>query len=128
MVKKKIMIIDDEELFTKLVKLNLEKTGEYEVRVENKGSQGLALAREFKPDLILLDILMEDMEGSEVAAQLKNDMNTKDIPVVFLTAVVKKEEVESGCGVIGGNPFIAKPVSTNELIDCIEQNLSKKEF
>ncbi len=85
-----------------------------------------AQSREFKPDLILLDILMEDMEGSEVAVQLKNDVNTRDIPVVFLTAVVKKEEVASGSGVIGGHPFIAKPISINELISCIEQNLSKK--
>jgi CheY-like chemotaxis protein len=125
MAKKRIMIIDDEEFFTKLVKLNLEKTGKYEVRAENKGSQGLAAAREFKPDLILLDILMEDMEGSEVAVQLKNDVNTRDIPVVFLTAVVKKEEVESGYGVIGGHPFIAKPISINELISCIEKNIKK---
>lgn len=125
MTKKKILIIDDEEFFTKLVKLNLEKTGKYEVRAENKGSVGLAAAREFKPDLILLDILMEDMEGSEVAAQLKNDANTAEIPVVFLTAVVKKEELENGSGVIGGHPFIAKPVSTAELINCIENNMYK---
>jgi len=125
MGKKRILIIDDEELFTKLVKLNLEKTGKYEVRAENKGAQGLAAAREFKPDLILLDILMEDMEGSEVAAQLKNNADTVDIPVVFLTAVVKKEELASGCEVIGGHPFIAKPVSTNELIACIEKNMYK---
>jgi len=123
MGRKRIMIIDDEESFTKLVKLNLERTGKYEVRMENKGSQGLAAAGEFKPDLILLDILMEDMEGSEVAVQLQNNVSTKDIPVVFLTAVVKKEEVESGSGVIGGHPFIAKPVSTNDLINCIEKNL-----
>lgn len=123
MDKKKILLVDDEERFTKLVKLNLEKTGNYEVRVENKGAQGLIAARQFNPDLILLDIMMEDMEGSEVAAQLRDDTNTKDIPVVFLTAVVKKEEVASGCGVIGGRPFIAKPVSVSELIDCIEKNL-----
>lgn len=123
MDKKKILIVDDEELFTKLVKLNLEKTGDYEVRVENKGLQGLAAAREFQPDLILLDILMPDMEGSEVASRLQDDAQTKDIPVVFLTAVVRKEEVESGCGVIGGRPFIAKPVSVNELVDCIERNM-----
>lgn len=123
MGRKKILIIDDEEFFTKLVKLNLEKTGRYEVRAENKGAQGLVSAREFKPDLILLDIMMPDMEGSEVIVQLKNDASTRDIPVVFLTAVVKKEEVESGCGLIGGHPFIAKPISTSELINCIEKNL-----
>lgn len=125
MAKRKILIIDDEEFFTKLVRLNLEKTGKYEVRAENKGTDGLAAAREFKPDLILLDILMEDMEGSEVAVQLQNDASTKDIPVVFLTAVVKKEELENGSGVIGGHPFIAKPVSTAELVNCIEKNMYK---
>lgn len=66
--EKKILIVDDEEDFTKLIKLNLERTGEYEVEIENGGLRGLAAAREFKPDLILLDILMPDMEGGEVAS------------------------------------------------------------
>jgi len=123
-MKKKILIVDDEENFTKLVKLNLEKTGEYEVKVENKGPQGLVTAKEFKPDLILLDILMMDMDGGEVAYQLKNDEETKNIPIVFLTAVAMKEEVEKSSGVIGGHPFIAKPVTAEELIDCIEKNIS----
>ena len=122
MGRKKILIIDDEEFFTKLVKLNLEKTGKYEVRTENKGLRGVDAAKEFKPDLILLDILMPDTEGSEVAAQLKNDAITSNIPVVFLTAVVKKDELQGG-SVIGGHPFVAKPVSTNDLINCIENNI-----
>lgn len=126
MSKKKILIIDDEENFTKIVKLNLEETSKYEVRTENKGSFGLAAAKKFNPDLILLDILMPDMEGSEVAFQIKNDEDTKNIPLVFLTAVAKKEEVKASSGVIGGYPFIAKPVSVEELIDCIKKNISKK--
>ncbi len=121
MHKKRILIIDDEENFTKLMKLNLEQTKQYEVRVENKGAKGLETAQLFNPDLILLDIIMPDLEGSEVASQIKNDEKTKDIPIVFLTAAVKKEEVNSSGGIIGGNPFIAKPVSTQELIDCIEK-------
>jgi len=125
-MKKKILIVDDEVNFTKLPKLNLEKTGEYEVKAENKGARGLAAAQEFKPDLILLDISMTDMDGGEVACQLKNDTGTSNIPVVFLTAIARKEEVESGSGVIGEYPFIAKPVAVEELIDCIEKNISKK--
>ena len=120
--KKKILIVDDEEYFTKLVKLNLEATGEYEVRTENKGLQGIAAAREFNPDLIFLDILMPDMEGGEVAFQLENDPGAKNIPIVFLTAVAKKEEVRQGKGLIGGHPFMSKPVTTAELIQCIEEN------
>jgi len=126
MNKEKVLIIDDEEDFTKIVKLNLEKTRRYEVKTENKGSLGLTTAKEFKPDLILLDILMPDMEGSEVAVQIKNDEDTKNIPIVFLTAVATKKQVEETSGIIGGHPFIAKPVTAEELIDCIEKNISKR--
>ncbi|MCK9602954.1 MAG: response regulator [Candidatus Omnitrophica bacterium] len=123
MDKKKILIIDDEVDFTKVVKLNLEGTGKYEVRAENKGSLGLAVTKEFKPDLVLLDILMLDMEGSEVAYQLRSDEETKNIPIVFLTAVIRKKEAEENKGVIGGYPFIAKPVGIDELIEVIERNI-----
>jgi len=120
--KKRILIIDDEEEFTNLVKMNLEKTDRYEVKIENRGAHGLASAREYKPDLILLDILMPDLGGSEVAYQLRHDQDVNNIPVVFLTAVARKEEVASSKGVIGGHPFLAKPVTIEELIDCIERN------
>ncbi len=116
MSKKKIMIVDDEVDFTKMVKLNLQKTGKYEVWIENAGANALLSAKEFIPDLILLDILMPDMEGSEVAAQLKEDRETKDIPIVFLTAVISKEEEGMSEGMIGGHPFLAKPVDLKKLI------------
>lgn len=125
MERKKILIIDDEENFLKLVKLNLEKTGEYEVRVENKGAQGLAAAQAFKPGLILLDIVMPDMDGGEVCFQIENDENTKNIPIVFLTVIVTKKETGSKGSIIGGHPFIAKTVSRDELIACIEENIRK---
>jgi len=123
--KKKVLVIDDEDNFLKLVKLNLEQTGKYEVRVEDKGSQGLSAAQEFKPDLIFLDIMMPDVSGEEVIRQLKEDPNVKSIPVVFLTAIVTKDDSSSRGGVIGGHPFIAKPVSVEELVDCIEKNISE---
>jgi CheY-like chemotaxis protein len=123
MAKKRILVVDDEEGFTRLVKLNLEHAGQYEVRVENKGLLGLAAAKEFKPDLIFLDIMMPDVDGGDVCYQLENDKATKSIPIVFLTAVAKKEEVRENWGTIGGHPFIAKPVSARELIDCIQRKI-----
>lgn len=125
-IKKKILIIDDEEDFTWMVKMNLERTGRYEVRAENKGACGYAAARSFKPELVLLDLLMLDMEGSDVAAQLSSDEETRNIPVVFLTAVATKEQVEEAGGKIGGQSFIAKPITTQELIDKIDKILSSK--
>ena len=125
MEKKKILLIDDEEKFAELLKMNLEGTGKYEVRIENRGSRGAAAAGEFKPNMIFLDILMPDMEGSEVAVQIRGCEDTKDIPIVFLTAVARKNEVKKGGGVIGGHFFIAKPVSTDELVNVIEENTAE---
>ncbi len=122
--KKKILIVDDEAGFCHLVKLNLERAGAYEVQTECEGSKALAAARAFKPDLIYLDVLMPGVSGPEVAAQLKKDKETSGIPIVFLTAAARKGEVDSGGGVIGGYPFLAKPVETEELIRCIKEHLA----
>ena len=124
MEKTKILIVDDEERFTELVKLNLESTERFEVRIENDGALALRAAREFEPDLILLDIIMPDVEGGQVAFQIRNEEATKDIPIVFLTAVAVESEVQDHHGQIGGFPFVAKPVSTQKLIDAIERNLT----
>ena len=125
--KKKILIIDDEDSFTKLFKLNLEKTGGYEVQEENKASQAIETAKKFKPDLIILDIIMADADGSEVASLLKMEKNLKDIPIIFLTAVVSREEIDSNSGGrIGGHPFIAKPADVEEIVVCIEKTLRER--
>ena len=125
MVLKKILVVDDERSITRLLKLNLEKTGAFTVRAENLGAQCLPAAREFKPDLILLDVMMPDMEGGEIAAQLKADPILNDIPVVFLTAVVKQEEVKARQGMIGGLPYVAKPLNMKGVLTAIEKHLPK---
>ncbi len=124
-IKKKILIVDDEESFVKLVKLNLEYTGEYEVLGETKGSRALSAAREFRPDFILLDVVMPDMDGGEIAQQLKDDKDLKDIPVGFLTALVSGSEVTSDGESIAGRPFLAKPVTVGQLIEFIKSNMVK---
>jgi len=118
--KKKILIVDDEKDFTEMIKWNLEATGQYEVRSESKGAKALAAAREFIPHLILLDIIIPDMDGGAILFQLKNDVATKDIPLVFLTAIVTQPEVNSVGKLISGYPSIAKPVSAADLIAYIK--------
>ena len=125
MKKKRILIVDDEEAFGQMVKLNLEETGEYEVRIELKGAQALAATRAFKPDLILLDIIMPDVDGGEICQRIQSDEGLKDIPIVFLTAIINEKELGSQGSIIGGHPFLAKPVSKKKLIDCIEKNIRK---
>jgi len=125
MDKKRILIIDDETSFTRMVKINLEKTGEFEVREENRALNGVSSAREFKPDLILLDVVMPGMDGGDVAQHIRNDRNLKDIPIVFLTATVSPREAGAGGLQSGGSLFLGKPVSVENLIQCIQQHTQK---
>jgi two-component system OmpR family response regulator len=123
MKPKRILVVDDELSITQLLQLNLEKTGSYSVRTENLGQNVLAAAREFHPDLILLDVMLPDLDGGHVAAQLQKYPALKTIPIVFLTAAVQQDEVDDRRGFIGGHPFIAKPVNVKAVIAIIEANL-----
>lgn len=123
MGKTKILVVDDEERLTKMVKLNLEQTGDYEIRTENLATNALNAAREFKPDLIILDIMMPDISGDVIAQQLLDDEELNDIKIVFLTALVTKGEIKAKGSEIAGRTFMAKPVKIDELITCIEEQL-----
>jgi CheY-like chemotaxis protein len=118
------MIVDDEGGFTRLLKLTLEGTKRYIVKEENDGSQALIAARQFRPDLILLDIVMPKMDGGDVARQIASDPMLKDVKIIFLTAIVSKKE--AGAGGIGGFPFVAKPVSLAALTEMIEETLGQE--
>jgi len=123
--RKKVLIIDDEPMLTSVVKTNLEATGNFQVKYVNKAPLGLAMAREFQPDIILLDILMPEIDGASLARKLSQDKATKDIPIIFVTAVAKAKDVNATDGCIGGRPFVAKPFETNELIRAINNYLIK---
>src|SRR6185503_5943519 len=98
--KKRILNVDDEVSFARMVKLNLEKTGAFDVRTENKATYALAAAREFKRDLQL-----------------------RDTPIIFLTATVSKREAGEGGLNSGGALFLAKPVSVETLVARINEHL-----
>lgn len=126
MEPRRVLMVDDEVGFTNLAKMSLEKTGKYAVRVENAGEKAVAAAREFRPELILLDIVMPGKDGGEVLAELQATPETQGIPVAFLTATVSIKGVADRKNKIGGLPFIAKPVSPKELMDEIEMILKGK--
>ncbi len=117
---KRILIVDDEAGFTRLMKLTLEGTKKYTVKEENDGSKAIYTARQFVPDLILLDIVMPKVDGGDVARQITTDPMLKDVKIIFLTAIVSQKE---GVGTIGGFPFMAKPVSLAALRAMIEETL-----
>ena len=124
-MKKKVLLVDDEKSFTSLLKLNLEQAGSYEVCMVNWSEDALPAAREFKPDIVLLDIIMPRMPGGNVVAQFANDPEMKDLPIVFLTAAIQRSTVAAHDGIICDHPCIAKPASVDEIIEMIEKHAAK---
>ncbi len=122
-MKKKILVVDDEAGLTRMVKRGLEATGKYLVMEENVGGRAIAAAREFKPDLVILDVMMPDVDGGTVAAGLAESQDLQHVPVVFLTAIVTKEETKPAGSIIGKHTFLAKPVDLKNLITCIEAHI-----
>lgn len=120
--KRRILIVDNDRDTTHLVKVLLERTGHYLVLEENDATKAHQSAQNFRPDLILLDVVMPDTDGGEVAARIEADPELHNTPIVFLTALVTRAEARSGLN-IQGHPFLAKPVSIPELINAIEQHL-----
>ena len=123
----KVLAIDDEAGFTRLLKLNLEKDGLFEVRVENDSQNAQATAREFLPNVILLDLVMPGLDGGDVSALFQTDPKLKDIPIIMLTALVSHGETsEDAVALAGGNPVLPKPVKLETLVACINDVLGIK--
>lgn len=122
--KKRILVVDDEASITRLLKINLEQTQDYDVETENNASQALKTAMVFHPDLILLDVLMPGMDGGELASRFQSSPALSNVPIIFLTAAATKTEVTAHGGRIGGLPFLAKPVDVPEVVARLREHLS----
>jgi CheY-like chemotaxis protein len=121
---RRVLIVDNDRASTHLVKVLLEKTGRYLVLEENEATRAHLSARNFRPDLILLDPAAAGppTDGGEIAAQIQADPELQATPVIFLTALVTRAEAKAGLH-IQGHPFLAKPISIPELIKAIEEHL-----
>jgi DNA-binding response OmpR family regulator len=117
---KKILVVDDEPNILTMVKYRL-MANNYEVFTAETAKEGLELAQSVKPDAIILDIVLPDMDGSEVAQALLDDKATKDIPVIFLTALISHKEILMKTHNIAGHYFLAKPFKSEELLDRLAQ-------
>ncbi len=124
-VTKRILVVDDEAALARMLKLNLEQTGLYEVRTETQGAKAIEAVRAFRPDLVLLDVMMPGMLGSEIAEQLQLDPELRATKFIFLTAVVTAEEVRRSADRIGGHTFVAKPIGADDLCRVVAEQLSR---
>jgi len=125
MEKKKILIIDDECEITALLKGALEKTGRYSVFTANSAADGLREAKRSVPDLILLDLIMREMDGATLAQHIKEDKETRGMPIIFMTGIEPRQEEGASDKIIGGHRFLIKPFQIAEAVNCIEKALRK---
>ena len=118
----KILIVDD--VMSNVLLLKVLLTNEkFAIATASNGRQALEQVEKENPDLVLLDVMMPDMSGFEVAQHLKSNPNTADIPIIFLTALNSTADIVKGFQV-GANDFISKPFNKEELIIRVTHQIS----
>jgi len=122
----KILVVEDEADIRELVAFSLVNFGDFEVVKARNGVEAVTVAKEEKPDLILMDVRMPKMTGYEACAQLKEFPETRDIPVVFLSAKGQEAEIQQGIDV-GAIEFILKPFAPDELTVKVRNILERLE-
>lgn len=123
--KQTILVVDDEEDLLDLIEYNLKKEG-FDVLKAEDGKEGIEMAREHNPNLVLLDIMMPKMDGLEVVERMRDDKQLKHIPIIFLTARGDEKTEVEGLDK-GGDDYITKPISTTKLISRIKAVLRRFE-
>ena len=117
--KRSILVVDDDVDASQIVKMILEKTGLYAVSICNRGEEALKIIRDTRPELVLLDVIMPDADGTEVADRIQKDRSLALTRVVFMTSLVSQQEVLKH-SVIGGHPFISKPITSENLLQRVK--------
>jgi CheY-like chemotaxis protein len=123
-MKKRILVLDDEIDFARLMKVTLEGPGKYEVRSAIRSTTFLQVAKDFKPDLILLDCMMPGMDGGEIAGQIQTDPDLKETPFMFLTATADELEARESQCYKGAQVYIPKTMELDEIFKLIENRLA----
>jgi two-component system phosphate regulon response regulator PhoB len=125
MAKEKILVIEDEEDIRELIKYNLRKEGFENLAFAETGEDGLRLANSFKPDIVLLDLMLPGVDGLSVCRKLKNNPETAKITVIMLTA--KSEETDVIIGLeMGADDYVPKPFSPKILVARIKAALRRR--
>ena len=113
----KVLLVDDDPVILKLLQVNFEMEG-YTVLTASDGVEGLEKARAERPDIVLLDIMMPRMDGLQVTKELKGSDDTKEIPIILLSAKAQASDVQTGRDV-GADDYLTKPFDPLELLDRV---------
>jgi|SRR5689334_8422146 CheY-like chemotaxis protein len=118
----RILIVDNNSQFARSARAVLDQSGRYVACTVIDPRRALEIARSFKPDLVLVDLIMPQEDGPEVAMQFEADWALHGVPIVFLTSLITAEEAQDGRRVYG-HRILPKPATSSELFELVEQNL-----
>ena len=116
--KRKILVVDDDEELVELIVDVLERDGRFEVRSVNNGFDAGMMVKEYRPDLIVLDIMLPDINGKEVCQRVRSDSTMDDVRIICISGMIEADKVED-LKVSGANEFLQKPFEVETLIDRI---------
>ena len=123
-MSRKILVIDDEPDLLELVRINLDQAG-YQTETAENGRDGLSLLKTLRPDLIVLDLMLPDVSGTDLCRQVRSDPELAEIPVIMLTA--KADEIDRVVGFeVGADDYVTKPFSPRELVLRVAAVLRRK--
>ena len=122
---RRILIVDDEPNIVDSLEF-LMRGSDYEVRVARNGEEALQLAESFRPDVVLLDVMMPQRSGFEVCQKIRENPALRDVKIIMLTAKGRDVEKEKGLD-LGANTYVTKPFSTKELMNTVRGLLSRSE-
>ncbi|MEY2494142.1 MAG: hypothetical protein QOJ45_634 [Verrucomicrobiota bacterium] len=119
MSKRRVLVVDDDINLSRLAGMILENSGKYEVMIVNQSARALAAAIQFQAEVMLLDVDMPGLGGGDLAREAAMDSRLRDIPILFLTGLVRREETLDGPIESGGRQFLAKPVDPTQLLASV---------
>lgn len=119
MSKTRVLIVDDDVNLSRLSAMILENSGAYEVLTEKDSRRALAVARQFRPEIMLLDVDMPEKSGGDVAGEASADPELRNVPVLFITGLLSKAEAGNNEVDCGGMMFLAKPVAPEILLSAV---------
>lgn len=119
MSKRRVLIVDDDTNLSRLSGMILENSGKYEVMIVNQSARALAAAIQFQAEVMLLDVDMPGKSGGDLASEAALDPRLREVPILFLTGLVRPDETSAGPIESGGMQFLAKPVDSTQLLAAI---------
>src|SRR4026207_710291 len=114
--KRKILIVDDDQELVELIVDVLEKDGRFEIRTVNNGFDAGMMVKEYRPDLIVLDVMLPDINGKEVCQRVRNDKTMDDVRIICISGMVEEDKIED-LKAAGANDFLHKPFEVETLVE-----------